>query len=239
MIFLTWKWRAKSGYRSIFRATHVNILAKMIERHYHKPHEVVCITDDPAGIDKKIRTIPLWQDYANVPSPHGVLNPSCYRRLKMFSAEAKEIIGERFLSMDLDCVITGDLEPLIDRPEDFVAWGDTHKTTYYNGGLILLRAGTRRQVWETFDPIESPKRSRELGQWGSDQGWIGACLGPNEPKWTTEDGVYSWRNHLAKERGRLPMNARIVLFHGQIDPWSPIAQQNQWVREHYNIASSR
>jgi hypothetical protein len=111
-----WKWKPKIGYRSTFCAEHVNVLRSMVERHYRKPHQLVCITDDGAGIDPRVRVVPLWQDHARLPSPHGGNNPSCYRRLRAFSAEAAELIGPRFVSVDLDCVITGDMRPVWDRP---------------------------------------------------------------------------------------------------------------------------
>lgn len=234
-----WKWKPAPGYRSHFTAEHVNILARMVDRHYRRPHRVICITDDDAGIDEDIGIIPLWSDHAGLPSPHGRGNPSCYRRLRAFSAEARDLIGERFVSLDLDCVIVGDMVPVWDRPEDFVIWGDTNPTTHYNGGMWLLRAGSRRQVWETFDPVRSPIESRRQQQWGSDQGWIGACLGPNEAKWGRGDGVYSYRNHIQPPPARggtggaLPQGARIVMFHGAVDPDHAEAQRLAWVREHY------
>lgn len=232
---VAWKWRAAPGYRSSFTGEHVNVLAAMVARHYRRPHRVVCITDDAVGIDPSVGIVPLWDDHARIPSPHGAGNPSCYRRLKAFSAEARELIGERFVSLDLDCVITGDLAPVWDRPEPFVIWGDTNPTTFYNGGMFLLTAGARRQVWDEFDPVRSPARSRAMGQFGSDQGWIGACLGGGEAKWGTADGVFSYRCHIRPPRGKgaLPQGARIVFFHGQHDPWGPEAQRLAWVREHW------
>lgn len=231
--FVCFKWRGPPGYRSQFNCKHVNTLGKMIKRHFNRPHELVCITDNATGIDKDIRIVPLWDDYSKLVSPHGINSPSCYRRLKIFSEEAKDIIAPRFLCLDLDVVITGDLTSLVDREEDFIAFGDTHPTTYYNGSIILLKAGSRKEVWEDFHPIESPKKAKELKQYGSDQGWIGARLGPNEAKFTTDDGVYSWRCHLANKGGRLPQNAKVVLFHGCIDPDHRLAQIQQWVRLNY------
>ena len=215
----------------------------MVARHYRKPHRFVCITDDAKGIDGDVRVVPIWNDFAHLRGPNGV---NCYRRLRAFSAEAADIIGPRFVSLDLDCVITADVAPLWDRPEDFVIWGDTARGTPYNGSMFLLTAGARRQVWERFDPEHSPAFAKRLGYIGSDQAWIGACLGLNERKWTTADGVYSYRVHISKElnggrfpripglRHLLPENARIVLFHGRHDPWVPEVQKlNPWIRQHY------
>ncbi len=212
----------------------MRVLRNMVRRHYAKPHRFVCVTDDPAGIDPDVEIVPLWNDHANVPSPHGGLNPSCYRRLKAFSAEIASVFGQRFVSVDLDCVITGDLRPLWDRPEDFVCWGDTNPLpgSHYNGSMMMLTAGARRKVWEMFDPKTSPQKAKRAGCWGSDQGFISYCLGPGEARWTKADGVYSYRNDL-QPRNSLPANARIVLFHGKIDPWAPPASGIDWVRQHY------
>lgn len=226
-------WKPPKGYRSQFNAYHVNVLAAMVARNYQKPHRMICVTDSPDGISKNIEIVPLWKDHADVGNPFGPRNPSCYRRLKIFSRQAGEMFGDRFVTLDLDCVITGDLSPLWDRDEDFVIWGDTAKRTPYNGSMILLNAGARPHVWETFDPKLSPLKTRQAGFFGSDQAWLGLCLGPNEKKWTTEDGVYSYRNQIAPNGGRLPAGARIVMFHGQNDPFSPAPQQLQWVQKHY------
>lgn len=229
-----WKWKPNRGYRSTFSPETVNTLARMVARHYRAPHKFVCITDDPTGIDPGVHVIPLWSDHAKLNSPHGLTNPSCYRRLKAFSLEAGELIGARFVSLDLDCVIVGDLAPIWDRPEEFVIWGDTNPTTPYNGSMFMLTAGARRQVWERFDPIYSPRRGRQLGYWGSDQAWIAACLGPNEKRWTKADGVLSYRNEIIPAGGVLPPGARVIFFHGRHDPWhADIRRRHKWVEEHY------
>lgn len=230
---VTFKWKPKPGYRSMFGPETVNTLARMVGRHYAKAHKIFCVTDDARGIDPSVTVIPLWSDHADLPSPHGPGNPSCYRRLKMFSAEARKMFGSRFIALDLDCVVTGDLAPIFDRPEDFVIWADTNPTSPYNGSLILQTAGARRQVWDEFDPATSPAKGRALNYFGSDQAWIGACLGPDEAKFSQADGVYSYRCHLKPRRGTLPNDARLVMFHGAVDPWSPEARRLDWVRRYY------
>lgn len=233
MEFVTFKWRAPHRYRSTFTAEHVNTMLSGLGRNYHRPFRLTCVTDDARGISSEVRVIPLWQDYASVPSPHGFGYPSCYRRLKLFSAEAAELIGPYFACLDLDMLFCADITPIFEPDADFKIWGDTNPSTPYNGSLWKLRAGARRRVWDEFHPVESPRRSLKLGYVGSDQGWISACLGPNEAKWSQRDGVYSFRMHIQRYGCRLPPNARIVIFHGAIDPWSPLAQKLQWVRQHY------
>ncbi len=229
----TFKWTPMPGYRSEFTAAAVNTLKAMTDRHYRSPHEFVCVTDDARGLDPSIRVVPLWQDHATVPAPQGGKNPSCYRRLKVFSREIEAVLGKRFVVMDLDMLITGDLAPLWDRPEDFVMTGDTNPKTHYNGSMILLTAGTRAKVWETFDPLTSPRLAAKAGHYGSDQAWISYCLGKGEAIWTRTEGVYSFRNHLALHRNRLPHGTKVVNFHGLRKMWSPNVSHIPWIQEHY------
>ena len=234
-----WKWRAFAGYRSKFEAEHVNVFARMIRRHYAGEVEIVCITDDPAGITEADRVLKLWDDYADLPSPHdrgpNRRNPSCYRRLKMFAHDADEWLGKRIISLDLDMVVTDDLTPLFERKEDIVLWGDTNPTTHYNGGMILFTAGARPMLWDEFkiDPKAAIARAQRAQQWGSDQGWISARLGGGEARFRPYHGVYSYRNDVRTKGGALPAGARIVFFHGEHDPWGPEPQKLAWVREHW------
>jgi len=228
------KWTPPPGYRSTFGPEAVNVLQHMVARHYAAPHRFTCITDDARGLDPAVHVVPLWSDFATIPSPHGGHNPSCYRRLRVFAPDIAPILGDRFVCVDLDTVIVGDLAPLFDRPEDFVIWGETDPRSFYNGSMFLLRAGTRTRVWDEFDPQYSPQRAKAAGKFGSDQGWISFCLGRGEATWNRRDGVYSYRVHLKPHGGRLPADARMVMFHGHEDPWSPAAQRLDWVRAQWN-----
>jgi len=233
--FVTWLWAPPAGYRSAFCGQHVNALARMIDRHYAGPHRILCVTNIPQGIDANVGIVPDTEDFADLPSPHGGgnRNPSCYRRLRAFRPDIGAVFGERFVSMDLDTVITGDLTPLFDRPDPFVIWGETNPRSWYNGSLFMLTAGARPQVWTQFDPVRSPRETLAAKRFGSDQGWISHCLGKGEATWSKADGVYSYRVHLKPFGSKLPKNAKVVFFHGIVDPWSSAAQRVDWIREHY------
>lgn len=228
-----WKWVPRANYRSKFNAEHVNTLAAMVERHFHAPYEVVCVTDNWKGIDSSVRIVPLWDTWSRIPNPHGGLNPSCYRRLKAFDSAMAHTLGQRFVSVDLDVVITGDVTPLWTRKEDFVIWGDQVKGTPYNGSMWLMTAGARHRVYAEFDPESSPQETFRAKLLGSDQAWISHILGPGEAKWTKDDGVLAYRTDIKRTHGVLPKNTRMVFFQGNIDPWHPVAQKLPWVREHY------
>lgn len=227
-----WKW-ATPGYRSTFGPEQVNVARRMVARHFPHPHKFICVTDDASGLDPQVEVVPAWNDFAGVPSPHGGKNPSCYRRLRMFHPEIGSVFGQRFVSLDLDMVITGDLTPVWDRPEDIVLYGDTNPRTYFNGSMILMTAGCRPQVWTDFDPVESPRIAKAAGHFGSDQGWISYRLGPNEAKWTKADGIYSYRNDIARKGNQIPADAKVVVCHGAHDPWTQPLKSFKWCQEAY------
>ncbi len=233
LTFVCWRWLSPVGYRSTFTPHTVYALREMIQRHYAKPHRFVCVTDRPKELPG-IEAIPIWEFGAAIPSPFGRHNPSCYRRLKVFAPEAGKLFGPRLVSMDLDTVIVGDLEPLFDRPEDFVIWGESDfKTQWMNGSLWMLRTGTRTKVWTEFNEETSPGISKRAGCFGSDQGWMNYVLGKYEATWGRKDGVYSFRKHIFPTGGQLPADARVVNFHGRWDPWAYDAQKIPWIRAHY------
>ena len=234
LTFVSWRWLPTKPYRSTFAPETVYALRDMIAKHYHGPHRFVCVTDQTSKLPG-IETIPLWSDLSKVPSPIGHSYPSCYRRLKVFAPDAGEMFGPRLVSIDLDTVITGDITPLFDRPEDFVIWGESDfpHTTPYCGSLWMLRTGTRPQVWERFDEATSPKAALKAGCRGSDQAWLSYVLGKGEATWGRKDGVFSFRKHIAKTGHGLPAEARLVCFHGREDPWGPLAQSLPWVKAHY------
>jgi len=235
---VTFKWKPRSSYRSTFGPEHVNTMRQMVARHYKDSHQFICVTDDPSGIEDGIRIIPLWNDHSDIPNPSFRGGPSCYRRLKVFSREIGSVLGERFVCIDLDMLITGDLRPLLNRTEDFIAWKNPDARWPYNGSLFMLTAGARPDVWESFDPATSPAKSHKADCKGSDQGWISYVLGKGEATWSKEDGVWSYQDEILGRKRMtmtepLPPGARVVSFHGNIDPWDKEAMFTPWIRANY------
>lgn len=232
LTIVTFLWKPKPGYRSKFSTAHVDVLRRMVRRHYQRPHRFVLITDDAAGLtEPDIEVFELWQDFARVENPSGRGNPSCYRRLRLFAQRPGKFLGDRFVCLDLDAVIVADMAPLWDRPEPFVIWRSGTSGNPYNGSMFMLTAGARPDVWANFDPVWSPIETRRAGFYGSDQAWIALACGPDEVTWTKADGVMSFRFDI-EPTGKLPDHARIVFFHGNGDPWDPpILKRHRWVKE--------
>lgn len=229
-----WKWQSAT-YRHDFTAEHVNVLQRMVARHYDRPHRFVCITDDPEGVE--CETVELWNDHATLPNPNSRALPSCFRRLRLFSREMRDVIGPRVLSLDLDVVITGDLAPLLEVDCDFIGWAmpGSHRPRVFNGSLWMVKPGALDFVWTGFDPDKSPQTAHRAGYLGSDQGWMSYLLAHDRPGWTKADGIYSYASDIYRSPGRrLPDAARVIVHHGKRKPWLKATQNEaRWIREHW------
>lgn len=189
LTILSWFW-AQPGVRSAYTADHVNIWKSMVRRNLTLPHRIACVTDIPSGIDSSVEIIAPPRDFENVRIPTwGAHRPQCLRRLAMFAPDAGAVFGERIVCMDLDCVVSRNLDPLFAGGEDFRICRGTTSDRPYNGSLFMLRAGARPQVYTKFTPEAAAAAGREF--LGSDQAWIGKTL-PREKTWSDEDGVFFW-----------------------------------------------
>jgi hypothetical protein len=147
-----------------------------------------------------------------------------------------EVIGPRFVSIDLDVVIVDDITPLFDNAAaDFMIWRHRHRNTHYNPTLFEMNAGARAKVFTEFNPRASPLLAKKAGFNGSDMAWISYILGPNESGWTADDGVVAFRTDIMKRRDKsVPDGARLISFHGSNDPWSEYSLRvAPWIEEHY------
>lgn len=224
---ITWKWKDEN-WMSQYSADHVNILADAITRNTKVPHRIFCITDDADGIDKSIGIIKMWDDFKEL--------GHCYRRLKAFSDEMESMVGDRFFSIDLDTVITGDITEILTSRHDFVIAKDTQRGTPYNGSFWGMNTGARKQVYEEFknNPEGCIEAARAMGYSACDQAVMALIMGEKEITLSQNDGLYSFKNDLAGLSGDpkpLPENAKMVFFHGHPKPWDEAPLKLSWVKK--------
>lgn len=212
---------------------HVNALKNSVMRNSMIAHRFICITDDWRGIDADVEIVQLWDKC--------MFLGGCYNRLYVFAEKMTEYVGARFVCMDLDTVVVGNIDSVLARTERFIInryrligpGNATHQ--FYNGGLFMMDTGCRKQVWETFDAAKSVEAIRtriSRGELcGSDQAWVSHVLGGNEAVFTDADGVLDYR--LLSDRQLLPRHARIVMFPGRRDP-SLERNEVHWIREHWD-----
>ncbi len=217
----------------------------MLRKHGVPAEKIICITDDPSGIEG-VRTFPLWQDHYNLQNISGSQLPSCYRRLKLFDSEVLDSLGipkgHAVVSFDLDAVVVQDFMWLFQQHSlqkyDFVGWrvpGHRHRIVY-NGSMWMFAAGAMDWAWKSFDPIKSPAAALANGYMGSDQGYLSHQLisAQRSGGWTPgEHGVLAYVRDVVKLR-ILPRHTRLVFFPGKNKPWMENTQRQQpWITRYW------
>lgn len=222
-----------------FTHEHAITLATAIRRQLTVPHRFICVTDSlpgdmtPQGVEW-VEMPAAWRALGNLRSPEGSRFPSCYRRLGGFSAEARALLGERTLVMDVDLVPVRNMDHLVARTEDFVGWRpfrDWGKKLRFGGGLYLHTPGTRTDVFTRFKGASAINAAKQAGYRGSDQAWISYMLAEKEPYYARNSGIYSIRDLGADHA--LPRDACLVQFNGHQKPWSYRGPAT-WVAEHWH-----
>lgn len=228
---VVWKWGKKYG------VGHVAKMQSMLARHLHQPHRLVCITDRPKELPAGVEPAPM--------PPILDWDVKGLRRMWLYSSEAARL-GARLFQLDLDVVLTDTIDPIVNRPEDFVIWksdSNWKDKWAYNATVMLVTPGATEDVWRRW--WANPRkvfRDADADGWGpkvnSDQAIACYLLKDREvPVWTISDGIYAYRVFAGKygERGQtLPEGARIVSFHGPRDPSIPdLQQKSPWIREHW------
>lgn len=225
---LTWFWRQPGG-RTVYEPVHIAIWADMVRRHLSLPHRIAVVTDERVDLPSHVETIAPPREFEAVRIPTwDETRPQCLRRLAMFAPDAAERFGPRFVSMDLDCVIGGAIDPLFAGDEDFRICAGSTPGRVYNGSMMMLRAGARPQVYAQFTPEKAAEAGRR--HLGSDQAWISHVLGPGEATWGPQDGVAFWG-------GRTKGAPRLLFFPGAVKPWD--ALHDRYVAQGYRREGGR
>lgn len=141
---------------TMYGANYVNTLYDMVRRNIVEgyPGAFYCITDDPDGLDPAIRVLPLPDDLER-----------WWGKLYMFKRGLFHD-GSRMLFMDLDTLIVGSLNRLVEYDGQFATLRD-----FGGNGLgpaiIAWEAGEfAAGVWEEWVAAGKPRNPR------GDQGWM-------------------------------------------------------------------
>lgn len=206
---VTWRWGDK------YPSSYVEKLKRALARHVKQEYKFSVMA--PSEGDLYLTDI-----------------PGCFCRMRMFDPAWQEQHGftGRIVCLDLDLIVTGNLDELFDRPEDFVILQGANASNPcpYNGSVMMLRTGTNAQIWKDFHIEEVA--TIEHYEFPDDQGWLAHKL-PNAAGWRVgkESGIYAFQKPGWPKGVDLPSGARLVAFPGWRDP--SMFNNLQWVREHW------
>lgn len=254
--YVAWLWK---GWRPVYDLRHAKAVYSMLEATQPAGSWTLNLATDQAGpvlsrlrLPPQVRVLPL--PTSPLDDRTGV---NCYRRLRLWDAGWRDemgLIGDLVVSIDLDVIVRGNLEPLF--ADVITAGGIRGGFSLINGSLWAVRQQaevTLPRVWERF--VEAPvslrakasrrrtfKRSERRntfhGHIGSDQAIMSYLLSDHAPLrlWGHEHGIRVWRDHSAVLPSlEVPTTSDPVLwtFPGNIKPWHAQVLQRRPDLYHY------
>lgn len=196
-------------------AEYVEKLFAGIDRHMPDiPYRCVCLTDDPS-------TLPKWVIPKTVPT--GLVG--WWNKVALFQPGMFEP-GERVLYFDLDTIIIGDLTDIASYAGRFAIMRDPYHPEHMGSSCMAWEAGTVDHIWTRWDQAGRPSFHP-----GGDQTWVEA-MQPKADYWQDmfPGQVVSFKRDCWLQ-GRIPDNARMVVFHGKPRPHQCVAP---YIKELWN-----
>jgi hypothetical protein len=188
-----------------------------------------------AGVHRHLaRPFMPWVFHPNEADHHLTQIPGCFARLRMFDPAFQRHHGlkGRVVCLDLDAIVTGPLDQVFDRDEDFVILQGANASNPcpYNGSLMSFRVGAHPDIWEDFS-LDAVKASPKH-EFHDDQGWYWHKIS-DAAGWTAgpESGVYAFQKPGWPKGEKLPEDASLVVLPGWRDPAK--FTHLDWVKEHW------
>jgi hypothetical protein len=234
---LCMKWGTKYG------ADYVNRLYGMVRRHLRGDFQLVCLTDRSEGVRAEVKCLPIPE----LALPDGIPERG-WKKLTTFAADLHGLKGTA-LFLDLDVVIVDDITPFFEVPGDFLIIHDWKRPQRITGNSSVYRfeLGTHPEVLERFRAEHETIRARLRNE----QAWLSEVLHQQgKLDYWPAAWCASWKYHCIP---RFPLNfftapvvpqgARIIIFHGVVNPPDAIAGRSMgnwrrtlaapWLEEHW------
>lgn len=214
---------------NLYSADWVNKLYGMVRRNTTWDIRFVCLTDDSSGIRSEVECLPfpelqLDQDAAR--SASGRDDP-WWRKLSLYSESIHDLQGMT-LYMDLDILITGNIDSLFTYPGRFCmmrVWRPERFQMHLgNSSIVRTFIGAESYILQRF---KSKPHIHWINIYDGDQIFVSDTV--NEITFYPVDWCISFKQTLPRNgvlkffsKPKLPRNSKIVVFHGQHTPTASI-----------------
>jgi hypothetical protein len=223
LAFITWLWGDK------YNESHVRKLAAGLRRHCRADYRFAVVSNVKLNLPEFER-LPI--------ADPDLTDRHCFCRLRMFDPtwQAWHGFDGRIVSLDLDMVITGELDNLFHREDTFLILQNVNSSNPnpFNCSVMMLRAGQHADVWSDFTVEKASTAWSTLGGFGfsDDQCWIWHKL-PDAAGWRggKDSGIYAFQKPGWPGGNELPNDARMVVFFGKRKP--EFFVNLPWVKEHW------
>jgi hypothetical protein len=207
---------------------HVNILYENLNRVMPKPWRMVCIGDDPSGLNKSIDFQELHDPYANSPiKPILIKNKlGNYLKLELMNARRYDLDGD-VLFLDLDLVPITDMAAFFDYPGKFIIIEDwvekrkkhfSNQKNYGNSSVFRHHFGDYQNIYDNFhkNPIQMSK------DYSREQTYLSSQIPENDIVFWPEAWCQSFKRHCMQpfplnylfDAKMPPSDCKILVFHG-------------------------
>jgi hypothetical protein len=213
----------------LYGPEYVNHLYRAIERNTTLDFDFTCFTDDFDGIDTEIacRGIPVKLD-------------GWWNKMYLFSNDLG--ITDRILYFDLDTVITGNIDKMLQFNDEFAILRDLYRArkspqaTQFGSGVMAWQGGQFHQVWSDF--YKNFATNQKHG--GGDQVYLQGVIPVDKVVFWQDympDGqIISYKVHvrdIPEPKNVLPPEAKVVNFHGVPRCHFPEVRDLDWMKEHW------
>jgi hypothetical protein len=188
-----------------YNSDYVNALARAVKRNTTRNVEIVCLTDNPMGFDHDIKVIPFKHEY-----------PKWWGKVELFRPDL--FVGERVFYIDLDTVIVGNIDEILDFEFDFCGLRDFYKMVSLGSGLMSWNSPAVHKIYTEFLTKDAFVMSTYAD---GDQQWIDQ----HKPRTIFFQDIFSkevvsFKKDCQKADGSIviPPKAKIICFHGTPKP---------------------
>jgi hypothetical protein len=193
-----------------YDARYVNALARGVARNLAAPHDFVCFTENPAGLDPAVTVRDLPPDVFG-----------WWSKLALFAL----LRDTPVVFFDLDTIIVGDITPLAEyaqRPGSFAMLRDFYYPQRLASGVMAWNGDYARIYGQWLDDGRPQVR-------GGDQAFIESVMKKADIVQDILPGAISYKAHRCDKR--YPADARVICFHGEPKPHNCGAE---WVRQEWS-----
>lgn len=192
-----------------YSAEYVNRLAGAVARRTTKPHDFLCLTDDALGLT--CPTAPIETDL-----------PGWWAKLVLFKPHWA-LRDRRVVFLDLDTVIVGNIDFLLEYDGPFAILRDFYRPDGYGSAIMAFAPGCE-DIWDQF-------HRDTINVMHGDQDWILQCVDPEKAdRWQDlhPGKIMSYKVDCALG---VPEGAAIIAFHGEPRPHE--VTHLSWMQEHW------
>jgi hypothetical protein len=207
---------------TLYSADYVNKLHNGLRRNTLQNFKFTCFTENQKGIDHEINCRTL---------PHRELR-GWWNKVFLFSSEVG--IKDRILYFDLDTVIVGNLDEIMNFNGTFAALrrlGKQRGFGSFGSGVMSWQGGWGHNIWEKFKEKMSENQTKK----GGDQAFLSKVIRPEHvtlwQEWLKDSKIIGYKKDCRSNNNKIPTGTNVVCFHGNPRPHE--IQNLSWMKAHW------